>query len=110
VTADLREAEVGGEKMFERLTGVIARLAGRRDKCKHLNVKIPSTVATGTVDGISVHNESGRLDTVRTFSGRRERLPSQVASSSCSGTGQRVMVTPKLSGGVQRGPLHTVLS
>ena len=41
--------------------------------------------------------KSGRLDTVRTFSGRRKRLASQVASSSRSGTGQRVIVTPKLN-------------
>ena len=32
MSADLRGAEVGCEKMFERLTGVIVRLAGRRDK------------------------------------------------------------------------------
>jgi Activator of Hsp90 ATPase homolog 1-like protein len=28
----LRRAEVGWEKMFERLTGVVAGLAGRRDR------------------------------------------------------------------------------
>ena len=60
VSADIRGAEVGCKKMFERLTGVIARSAGRRNKYEPLKVQIPSTVATGTVDGISVYNESGR--------------------------------------------------
>jgi len=49
-------------RCFERLTGVIARLAGRRDIEEPLKVQIPSTVATGTAEGISVHNESGRPD------------------------------------------------
>jgi hypothetical protein len=44
--------------MFERLTGVIARLAGRSDESEPLKVQIPSTVAIGTVDGIPVYNES----------------------------------------------------
>jgi hypothetical protein len=62
VSAAVRGAEVGYEKMFERLIGVIARLAGRRDISQQLNVQIPSTVATGTVDGISLYDEPGRRE------------------------------------------------
>jgi hypothetical protein len=42
--------------MFERLTGVVAGLAGRRDRYEFLKVQIPSTVAFATVDGMSVYD------------------------------------------------------
>ena len=58
----LRGAEVGVKKMLERLTGVISRVAGRRDIEKPIDRQIPSTVATGTVDGVFVYNEFGPED------------------------------------------------
>ena len=53
MSANLWGADVVCAKMFERLTGVIARLALRMDKHESSKVQIPSTVATRTVDGIS---------------------------------------------------------